>query len=73
MIVMKFGGTSVADQGGYLLGNSAAGITNATPNPTPSARNAPYYEIADTLTWLKGGHTLALGGSFVQFVAPVGA
>jgi len=66
LVPSEYSGTSVADQGGYLLGISAAGITNATPNPTPSARNAPYYEIADTLTWLKGGHTLSLGGSFVQ-------
>ena len=66
LVPSEYGGTSVADQGGYLLGISAAGITNATPGPTPSSRDAPYREIADSLTWLKGSHTLGFGGSFVQ-------
>ncbi len=66
LVPSEYSGTAVADQGGYLLGISAAGITNATPNPTPSSRNAPYYEIADTLTWLKGDHTVNFGGSWVQ-------
>jgi hypothetical protein len=66
LVASQYSGTPVADQGGYLLGISAAGITNATPNPTPSSRNAPYYEIADTLTWLKGPHTVSVGGSWVQ-------
>jgi hypothetical protein len=66
LVPSQYSGTSVADQAGYLLGISAAGITNATPNPTPSARNAPYYEAADTLTWLKGAHTVSFGGSLLQ-------
>jgi carboxypeptidase family protein len=63
----QYSGTSVGDQGGFLLNLSAFNnLSNATPNPTPSARNAPYYEIADTMTWLKGPHSVSVGGSWVQ-------
>ena len=30
----------------------------------PSARNAPYKEIGDTISWVKGTHQLTFGGSF---------
>ncbi|MFB3854161.1 MAG: carboxypeptidase regulatory-like domain-containing protein [Vicinamibacterales bacterium] len=58
---------SVANQGGFTLGLSAAGITNAGGVPTPQARNAPVKTFEDTLTWLRGKHSLAFGGSFTQF------
>ena len=61
-----WGGTSVADQAGFHLGISAAGITNAGVTPTPSSREASTKNIEDTLTWLRGTHSLSLGGSFTQ-------
>ena len=57
----------VANQGGYTLGISAAGITNAGFIPTKQARNAPYWTFEDNVTWLKGKHSIGLGGSFTQF------
>jgi hypothetical protein len=67
LVPSEYSGTSVGDQGGFLLNlGSFNNLTNATPGPTPSARNAPYYEIADTMTWLKGSHSLSFGGSWVQ-------
>jgi len=42
------------------------GLTS--PQPTndvlPIPRNNPVYNISDTLTWLKGRHTVTLGGTF---------
>ena len=65
---------SLANQGGFSLGlnascgnNCSLGITNAGPSFTPSARNATTFTISDTLTWLKGSHSISLGGEFGQF------
>lgn len=58
---------SLANQGGFALGINAAGITNAGPNFTPSARNATTLNVADTITWLKGDHSVSLGGEYGQF------
>lgn len=60
---------SVANQAGFALQfpNVGQGLTNAGPNPAPQSRNATSLLIEDTVTWLKGAHTLTLGGSFTQF------
>ena len=59
---------SLANQGGFALGISAAvGITNAGPAFTPSARNATTLTVADTVNWLKGSHSIGLGGEFGQY------
>ncbi len=42
------------------LGLTSAYQTGALPNP----RNNPVYNASDTLTWLKGSHTLTFGGTF---------
>jgi Carboxypeptidase regulatory-like domain/TonB dependent receptor-like, beta-barrel len=57
----------LAFQGGYSLGISAASITNAGPAFTPSARNATTLSIGDTVTWLKGSHSISLGGEYDRF------
>jgi hypothetical protein len=56
----------VANQGGFSLGISAAGITNATVTTAPSRRNAPIWDIADTLTWTRGSHSHSFGFQFTQ-------
>ncbi len=56
----------VADQGGYALGLSAAGVTNAYRNYTPSRRNAPSRVFEDTLSWTKGSHSLSFGATWTQ-------
>jgi len=57
----------LANQGGFTLGISAAGITNAGNIPTKQARNAPNSTFEDTVTWLKGQHSIGFGGSYTQF------
>jgi len=65
---------SVANQGGFYLNMAeAVGITtagrgmNAGASGTPSARDAYQQIVENTLNWLKGSHSLNLGGSFTQF------
>lgn len=57
----------LANQNGFTLGISAAGISNAGFIPVKQARNAPYWTAEDTVTWLKGGHSISFGGSYTQF------
>lgn len=57
----------VANQDGFTLGISAAGITNAGNIPTKQARNAPQYTFEDSLTWLKGHHSFNFGALFTQY------
>ena len=65
---------TLANQGGFSLGinagcgnNCSVGITSAGPSFTPSARNATTLNISNTLTWLKGSHSLSMGGEFGQY------
>jgi hypothetical protein len=55
-----------ANQGGYSLGISAAGITNATVTNAPSRRNSPVKQIMDNLSINKGKHNLSVGFNFTQ-------
>jgi hypothetical protein len=57
---------SVANQAGYNLAISAAGITNATINTGSTRRNSPTWNFNDTLSWSRGAHTFNFGGSFFQ-------
>jgi len=57
---------SLANQAGFSLGISAAGISNATASTSPSRRNAPLKDFSDTLTWTRGPHSLSFGGQFTQ-------
>ncbi len=58
---------SLANQGGFSFGLNAAGVTNAGPAFTPSARNATTLTIANTVNWLKGTHSIGFGGEFGQY------
>ena len=67
---------SLANQGGYDLGISAAGfaqtgtgnsgITNAGSSAAYSAREASTKFIESTLNWLKGSHSLGMGFNYTQ-------
>ncbi len=57
---------SVANQDGFAMDMSAAGITNAYVNNGPSRRNSPVKQFSDTLTWTKGRHNLNFGFNFTQ-------
>ncbi len=57
----------LANQAGYQVGISAAGITNAGPTSGGSARDATALNIENTLTWLKGAHSLSFGGAYGRY------
>ncbi|MBE3124026.1 MAG: carboxypeptidase regulatory-like domain-containing protein, partial [Planctomycetes bacterium] len=61
-------GCQVVGGQGYSLDirGAASDITMATTTTSPSARNTPSIVYEDTLTWLKGQHTLSMGGTFTQ-------
>ena len=65
-----FGGTSVADQGGFFLnlasGWSGTAIANAGNNAAYSAREASTRLYENDLSWLKGKHGLAFGVSATE-------
>lgn len=56
----------VANQQGFALGISAAGITNAHNTTAPSRRNAPVWQLSDTVNWTRGTHSLNFGANFSQ-------
>src|SRR5262245_53627876 len=56
----------IANQAGFNLQISAAGISNATVSATTSRRNTPNRTISDTLSWQKGAHSVSFGGTFTQ-------
>ena len=58
-----------ADQGGFNLTLPQLGsatLTSATITSNMSQRNASHWDINDTLNWLKGAHSLSLGGNFTK-------
>ncbi len=62
--------TGIARQPGGLparLPDVGSGLTSPSAGAAPQSRNANSLLIEDTLTWLKGSHSLTLGGSFTQF------
>ncbi len=57
------GAGQFANQGGYNLGIGAAGITSATVTTGPQRRNSPVREFSDSLSWVRGNHSLNFGVS----------
>lgn len=51
-----------ANQGGYDLAISAAGISNATSVVSNNRRVSPTYDFSDNVTWLLGSHSINFGG-----------
>ena len=61
---------SLANQAGYQLSISAAGITNAAQSSgDQQARNAFVKSFEDNLSWLKGSHSFNFGFGFTRFTA----
>ena len=42
-------------------------LTNPSPTANPSSRNANSLVFEDTLSWLRGSHSITAGASFTQF------
>jgi hypothetical protein len=64
----QYSGTSVADQGGYLLdiNGDNLGVTNAHATSATSSREASTRVIDNTLSWIKGSHSVQVGGSYTR-------
>jgi len=62
-------GTSVADQKGFQVNFPSIGsqVTAPSAGPSPQARDATSILLEDTVTWLKGSHSISLGGSWTQY------
>jgi hypothetical protein len=56
----------LANQGGFALGISAAGITNAHVVTNPSRRSTPVRQLMNNLSASSGRHTMSMGGTFTQ-------
>ena len=61
-----------ANQDFYSIGmpqlNNANYITGATATRNAAPRNTTTWSVSDDLTWLRGAHTLTMGGSFSGLV-----
>ncbi len=60
-----FNATPVADQRGFNVG-LGFGLTGATSQANMSGRQAPVREIGSTVSWIKGAHSLSMGGSWTN-------
>ena len=49
---------------GYAVSLANAGLTNPTIRNASSSRSSPTMDFTDTLTWVKGDHTISVGGQF---------
>jgi hypothetical protein len=60
---------SLAPQSGFAIVFPTVNSTlqNPGPLPAPQSRNANSLVVADTLTWLRGSHSVSMGGSFTQY------
>src|SRR6185503_1913304 len=50
-----------------ILGTVNSALTDAGAAPQPQSRNATATAIEDTVTWLKGNHSLSMGTSYTQY------
>ncbi len=62
----QFSNQGLANMGGYALDMGNGGITNAYPTTNWSRRGAPVWSIEDTLNWIRGSHSVSMGGSFTN-------
>ena len=60
---------TLANQNGFQLNfpSVGSGLTNPGASASPQSRNANSLLLEDSINWLKGAHSLTLGGSFTQY------
>jgi hypothetical protein len=56
----------LADEAGFKLAISAAGITNPSSGSAVSSREASTKMIENTLNWLKGSHSMSFGANYTR-------
>jgi Carboxypeptidase regulatory-like domain len=59
----EVGASQFTNQGGYSQGIGAAGVTSATVTTGPQRRNSPVREFSDSLSWIKGNHSMNFGAT----------
>lgn len=62
-----FPGSSIADfnyMGGRSLGVSVLGATSPVNLNSNSERSTPVYDLTDSVTWVKGSHSINFGGQY---------
>lgn len=64
VVASQFDG-ALANQAGFNL-DLGFGLSGATAQSGASARQSPVREISDTVSWIKGAHSLNFGGSFTN-------
>lgn len=64
----QYGGTSVADQGGFQLNLNSGnlGISNVHTGPTYQAREGTTRILENTLSYLKGNHNIQAGVAYTR-------
>jgi Carboxypeptidase regulatory-like domain/TonB dependent receptor-like, beta-barrel/TonB-dependent Receptor Plug Domain len=63
-----FSGTKVPQAGYQMVFPTVnATLTNPSPTANPSSRNATSVVVEDTISWLKGAHSITGGVSFSQY------
>jgi hypothetical protein len=58
-----------SDQQGFQINFPTIGsaVTSPSAAPSPQGRNATTLLLENTLTWLKGSHSVSLGGAWTQY------
>jgi hypothetical protein len=51
---------------GFLLDIGAAGITTPYSRNSFSSRNTPTYDLTDSMTWIRGSHSINFGGQYKE-------
>lgn len=54
---------SFGGQGGFHLA-LGSGLSNAGPAPNAQSRNVKLFRVEDTVSWLRGAHSISAGASF---------
>jgi len=65
-LTAPWSGSDIANQNGFFLDIDTANIDNASNTPAYSAREASTNVIENTLNWIKGSHSLTMGGSWTE-------
>jgi hypothetical protein len=60
---------TLANQAGFQLNfpNVGSGLTNPSAGASPQSRNANSLLVEDSLNWLKGSHSMTLGGTYTNY------
>jgi len=58
---------------GYSLNIGASGATTPYSRNSYSDRNVPSYDFTDSVTWIKGNHSINFGGQYKMIKSTAGS